>query len=259
MLRVGCVVILMLLIGIPAISARFMPWWGTVLVILGEAVLVAFVAPKLAGWAFKRVALGLFMTKSRVLRGATVQVHRVELTAAPQREPASAPAPVTGPEPTRDVPADDEDGAPAGIVEDGAAEDAAADDDESSGGVPRHHVLVDFTITPRLGASRMQFYDPSELLLVPFDAPIDMNEREDPTTSDRAAGVERVWLVDEQGNETKDFDKITGAARLRAVFACPPGLGGRVKFRYYFEGFGDLVLPAPPPGATATGAPGLAG
>ena len=38
-------------------------------------------------------------------------------------------------------------------------------------------------------------------------------------------------------------DKYTGPTRLRIVFACPPTLMGRVKFRYYFETFGDLVLP----------------
>jgi hypothetical protein len=50
-------------------------------------------------------------------------------------------------------------------------------------------------------------------------------------------------MVDEAGAEHEVEDKLTGPARLRAVFACPDALRGRVKFRYYFEAFGDLTLP----------------
>jgi hypothetical protein len=87
----------------------------------------------------------------------------------------------------------------------------------------------------------MQFYEPDELLLVPFDAKTDM--RTDPTADDSAGTIRKCAVIDENGNETEDFDKITGRNRIRAIFKCPATLVGRAKLRYYFENFGDVMLP----------------
>ncbi|HEY7090311.1 MAG TPA: hypothetical protein VH518_19600 [Tepidisphaeraceae bacterium] len=218
MVRVGCLVALVLLIGIPVTASRYLPWWGTSLVILGQAALLLFAAPKLVSYGIKRFALGLFMTKSKVLRGAQVHVHSVAPTQKPVRKPE--------PEPSEQ-----------GDVETSSQVPAVAE-------APDHnrYVLVDFTLTPRAGSSRMTHWEPDELLLVPFDLKIAMDE--DPTADERAATPSHVGLVDATGSEITDFDKISGTAHLRAAFKCPPGLSGRVKFRYYFESFGDLLLPA---------------
>ena len=87
----------------------------------------------------------------------------------------------------------------------------------------------------------MQFYDPSELLLVPLDAKVNFDD--DPTTG--GANVLQLHLIDDAGVPQEVEDKITGPAHLRVVFSCPPDLRGRVKFRYYFEAFGDFALPEP--------------
>jgi hypothetical protein len=232
MLRIGCLFLLLLLIGIPAVSSRYMPWWGTVLVVLGEAVLLLFLGPKLAGFAIRRFALGLFMTKSKVLRGATVNVHSVEPAARPAGHAAGANADEADPDSTAD---DDDD-------EEREDADAGVEKDEDS---PSYHVLVDFTITPKRGLSVMQYYDPSELMLAPFDHKVTFDE--DPSDDDAGlASVQQLRLVGESGAETDDFDKITGPAHLRVIFACPLSLTGRAKFRYYFETFGDLMVPPPP-------------
>ena len=232
MFRIGCLFLLLLLIGIPAVSARYMPWWGTVLVVLGEAVLLLALGPKLAGFAIRRFALGLFMTKSKVLRDATVNVHRVEPTERPARRAHDAGEGADGD-------ADDE--------QEEHEPEAEDEDDDDADNKPVHYVLVDFTLTPKPGLSVMQFYDPSELMLAPSDHKVTFEE--DPTDDDAGlASVERLCLVDESGAETEDFDKITGPAHLRVVFECPQSLTGRAKFRYYFETFGELMLP-PPGGA----------
>jgi len=46
-----------------------------------------------------------------------------------------------------------------------------------------------------------------------------------------------------EADELIEVDKVVGPTRLTIVFACPPQLRGRAKFRYYFETFGDLVVP----------------
>jgi hypothetical protein len=231
MFRIGCLFLVLLLIGIPAVSARYMPWWGTVLVVLGEGLLLLFLGPKLAGFAIRRFALGVFMTKSKVLRDATVSVHRVEPTERPARRAADD---------------DDDDGNEGEDDEDDTEPDEEEsepdDEDDDADDKPVHYVLVDFTLTPKPGLSVMQFYDPSELMLAPFDHKVTFEE--DPTDDDAGlASVERLWLVNESGAETEDFDKITGPAHLRVVFECPQTLTGRAKFRYYFETFGEMTLP----------------
>src|SRR6185369_11909738 len=204
-------------IGIPAVSAKFLPVWGVLLVVVGEAAVLIVGGPRLIKYGVKRFLLGMFQTKSRVLRGAGVHVHRVEATVKPdEREP------------------------PATLLPEASPDGEAEPDDQQE---PDHdnYVLVDFTLSPRPGQSRMQHYEPSELMLVPFDYKVKIDE--DPTSSTDAANCYQIRLIDESGGETEDFSKITGPAHLRAVFACPPTLRGRVKFQYYFETFGDLLLP----------------
>ena len=82
-LRLGCLLVLLVLIVPPIVAAQFLPWWGVVLFTIGEVMLLAIVGPKLAGWAFKRFLLGLMGMKSRVLRGAQVEVHDVRRSARP--------------------------------------------------------------------------------------------------------------------------------------------------------------------------------
>ena len=226
MLRIGCLLALLVLIGIPLLAGQYLPWWGTLLVVVGEIALLVLAGPKLFTYAVKRFAIGLFMTKSKVLRGATVVVHRVEPAEArqPSVENADAPADVAE---TSDAEQDED--------------DEPGEDDESRDG-PRRYVLVDFTVTPQPGQSRMQFYDPSELMLVPFDLKVSPDPDSEPDDAN-SASVDRLTLVNPDGTEVTDFDKLTGPAHLRIVFACPPPLSGRVKFRYYFETFGDLTLP----------------
>jgi hypothetical protein len=211
MFKLGCLVMLFVLIGLPVLAGRFLPWWGTCLVILGEGLLLVFVAPRLIAIAIERVAVGLFRTKSAVLKAARVRVHCVEPTSEPT------------------------DGESDEIQTDGSAEQGPLDDQPT---LPMRYVLIDFTLTPAPGASRMTHWEPRELMLVPFDLGNDIKEDDN-----RSASVARMTIVDEAGDSTEEFDKISGAARFKAVFACPPALTGRVKFRYYFEGLGDVQLP----------------
>jgi hypothetical protein len=209
MFRYGCLLSVIVLIGLPVLASRFLPWWGTCLVIIGEGIGLVVVAPKLVAFGIKRFAVGLFKTKSQVLKGAAVHIHNVELTEKPVDETGALPDQTDDEEPGDSEPADDV-----------------------------RYVLIDFTLTPMPGGSKMTHWEPDELMLVPFDLPNDAKEDDH-----LSASIVRMKMIDEIGNESEDFDKIVGPGRFKAVFACPNALRGRVKLRYYFEGFGDVVLP----------------
>jgi hypothetical protein len=66
----GFVAILAVALGL---AARFLPWWGVPLVLLG----IVLVGKYAAGALVKRLALGLIQAKSRALRGASVKVRSV--------------------------------------------------------------------------------------------------------------------------------------------------------------------------------------
>jgi hypothetical protein len=247
MLRIGCLIVLAVLIAIPVIAARFLPGWGVLLVVLAEAAALLYGTPKLIGFAAKRLAIGLFMTKSKVLRGAAVHVHDVRPTRKPisKATPALATDEVTEPTgaspPAQDDAAEAEPPANAQTAERPAVATVTVTATATAATAAERYVLVDFALTPSPGSSKMRFYEPSELLLVPIDAKIRMNE--DPTSDGQSASVSDIKVVDGAGNEQDGFDKYDQPLRFRATFACPPTLRGRVKFRYYFESFGDLLLP----------------
>ena len=240
MFRLGCAAILVLMFAIPAIAAHYLPWWGVILVLIAEVFVLLRAGPALIKYGAKRVFLRLFLTKSRVLKGAKVEVHDVRLTDRPvRRRQLDAQAQASG-ERREEITAADGTivTTPVGPETGENAEDDGESDEETK---KNRYVLVDFALTPKPGGGVMQFYDPGELLLVPFNARISLTE--DPTADGVSASAHDLTLINESGAETKDFDKLTGSSHLRVTFQCPQSLRGRVKFRYYFEAFGDLTLP----------------
>jgi hypothetical protein len=240
MLRLGCAAILVLMFAIPAVAAHYLPWWGVILVLIGQVFVLLRAGPALIKYGAKRVFMRLFLTKSRVLKGAKVEVHEVRLTARPaRRRQLDSQAQAAG-EQREEITAADGTivTTPVGSETEPDADEDGEPDEETKN---NRYVLIDFTITPPPASGQMQFYDPSELLLVPFNSRI--SPTEDPAADGVSASAHDLTLIDESGGATKDFDKLTGPSHLRVTFQCPQSLRGRVKFRYYFEAFGDLTLP----------------
>src|SRR4051812_25894946 len=52
--------LLVLLIAGPIIAAHFLPWWGTLLLVVAELAFLVFAVPKLIKWGFKGVLMGIF-------------------------------------------------------------------------------------------------------------------------------------------------------------------------------------------------------
>jgi len=226
-IKIGCLALVGVLIAIPAIAARFLPWWGTLLVIFAEVTLLVVGGPKLMVFGFKQFAVRLIGRKSRALRGAQVRVHRIE--------PAGKPASLTRDDSAETEGDDDDDDEDKDVSGEGARGPSEPEEPYD-----RRYVLVEFTITPQGGPAATESYEASQLKLVPFDAYVGLTEK---STSGSEARVVEQWLIDEAGNATRDFDDLTGPARLRTVFACPPTVHGRAKFQYYFEAFGDVMVP----------------
>lgn len=125
-------------------------------------------------------------------------------------------------------------------VERAEAPAAAPDDeDEATAGEPREHYRVDVTVTPRPPTGAFSLWAPSELVLVGPDA------RAEEPEADETAGEVRAVDVEQEGRFEPDGGmKYGGPQRLRLLVAVPPEQR-RLRFRYYFEVFGDVALPAP--------------
>ena len=206
---------------IPVIAAHYVPGWAVLLIIAGEIAGIRYLIPKLIKYGIGRIVDSMITVRSQVLRGAGVHVHRVELTSVPDGDGERR------------------------LIEHGQSIESSTGEATLVGAIPadERYVLVDFTLTPRHGAGdgRKSYYDPLDLLLVPFDSASSgsIANADDDAIS---AHVQRVVQLLKTGVEV-EVRELSGKARLRATFALPPTLSGRVKFRYHSEAFGDFLLP----------------
>jgi hypothetical protein len=208
----------------------YLDWWQAILVSAGTFAALVLAGRFLVKMTFGRMvdragdlARGLMETKSRVLRGASVDVHTIR--------PAAVPAGVIEwAETVREE----------GNAEERAEARAAVED-------PAWY-RFEVTIFPDPNQpTGMTHWDVDDLRLVPVDAkPIDQTEDEEEGPEFELHDVR----VIEHGQEVQPGDgKLHGPRRLRFVAGLPKDVR-QVKFQYYFEQFGPFAV-AP------TGLPGL--
>lgn len=236
MLRLGCLLVFMLIGAAIALSTKYLPWWGTLLVILGSGIFLVVLLPRLISRGAIGMVKRMIEEKSRVLRDASVTVHEMAWVDPP------LPPVVEESEVAEEDEWNDE--------EEEEAEDHFADI-ELLDSMPHLRMVV--TIKPAAQSGEMSYYEPSDLTMVPFDKPTDLESMEnqnDDSDSDEddltpnAPVLRLTELATDEGGWTDDFDKVLGEHKLRLLFAMPPKLGGRLKFQYYLEGIGDFILPA---------------
>ena len=159
-------------------------------------------------WVLKRTVVGLFTApfrmKGAVLKGAAAEVHSVVPTARPALE----------------VGAEESNG--------GAA--AAA----------RRYFWLDVTVRPTGRSEGFQHWEPGELQLVRPESRLDPHEADE---GEDACEVKRLEVQQEGSFQEDEGWKLPGPQRLRLLLAVQPGVTG-LKFRYYFEEFGEVHLPA---------------
>ncbi len=101
----------------------------------------------------------------------------------------------------------------------------------------KEYFWLDVTITPQPARGAFGMWEPGELVLV------DAASRPQDVDSN-SAGVLRDLEVFRDGAFTKDEGfKYAGPQRLKMRVGVEPGYS-RLKFRYYFELFGEVRLPA---------------
>lgn len=212
--------VLAAIIAIPVVASHYVPWWGTMLVILAELVFLRYALFRILGMMFAIfVSVGL-RVGTLYMRGARVQVHSV--TDVPKPDPSLLPRRNSGS-------ADHE-------------EDEAATPEPDAEGT--RYVKVDCTITPTGNAAAPAPYFEagaftlsSEGFALPKFPPTDDPAKTGEIFSAAVVrdGVSQLVPLDER------FD---GSQRLELVFKCPPTLQGRVKLKFIVLKLSEIVIPA---------------
>ncbi len=208
-------IILLFMVALVAVlvaAVRYLPWWGILLALAGKA-LALYLGFK---YAFQRILTSLLMipfkAKGGVLKGATTVVHAIEAAEAPPSR--------------RDDSHEDE-------------ELNSEVDSPQTPALPRTYYRLDVTITPRPPTGRgFQFWEPGDLMLIPANTKVTFESDDDDT-----AEVAEVELFQDGQFGPNEGTKYFGPQRLRILFGLAPGAPGRLKFRYYFETFGEFPMP----------------
>jgi len=204
--------VIVALVALAVAAVRYLPWWGIALALVGVYLAVRFGLKLVVLRVLQSAFMIPFKAKGAVLRGALAEVHAVE----PARPPAEHVA-------------EDEVAVAVGNADAGANLPQVL--------VPRDYYRVDVTITPRATGGPFVLWEPGELMLIPADAKAGLHDPDD------GSPVEDVRVIagDRSGDESDG--KYQGPLRVHLLFGLRPG-GARVyKFRYYFESFGEVVLP----------------
>ena len=128
---------------------------------------------------------------------------------------------------------------------------AKPEDGEDEEAANRRYFVLDVTIKPIARTGRgFQLWEPGELQLVSLDA-----KAEDTDADGDLCKIKRIEIESEGGGFLPDEGmKYGGPQRLRLTLSVAPE-ARQFQFRYYFELFGSMSLPAPE--SQATGARGL--
>lgn len=208
----------------------YLEWWQAILASLVTFLLMVFAAKLLIKTALGRLgdlAKEMFRTKSRVLAGATIEVHSVRATEMPTEVAEQL---------KEEAEFEDED-------EEAEAkkyrEDVEAQLRDSS------WYEVELTIIPKPDPSGpMDHWDIDDLRLVPADAPEEDpfadDESDDDDESEEFPLYEVRVIYAGQARELEE-SKFVGPNRIRFIVGCPRTIS-ELKFRYYFEHFGRIRL-----------------
>jgi hypothetical protein len=202
--------ILLIVLILLILAFKFLPWY----VLVGLAVALVVGAPLVGRWLLFRLLMTPFRAKGAVLRGATVTVRAFE--------PARGPTPAERRALAYERQDDEDEG-----FRNGEREESP---------IPRRYYRLVVTITPRPKVGGFQHWEPGELRLVlPWTRPMKAD-------ADGACKVEEVE-IEENGVFQKDEGfKLHGEQTLRLRLGVRPGVE-RLVFQYYFEKFGDVILP----------------
>ena len=156
----------------------------------------------------KKLLVMPFKMKGAVLRNATAQIHSITVVDASAAKSAS-----------------DTDG------------ESESNSDDSGA---RNFYQLDVMIVPQEAAGKFTLWEPGDLSLMRPESGVGVDDE----TDDGACSIHNLHV--EEDGQFKPYEgmKYPGPQRLRMVLAVQPGVAA-LKFRYYFEAFGEVRLPAP--------------
>lgn len=161
-------------------------------------------------WLLKRALVGVFTApfkmKGAVLKGAAAEVHSVVPTDMP------------------------------------ASEVGAEETNGGGAAATRRFFWLDVTVRPTGRSEGFQHWEPGELQLVKPESRLNPHDS-DADEGEDACEVRRLEVQHEGTFQEDEGWKFPGPQRLRLLLAVQPGVSG-LKFRYYFEEFGEVRLPA---------------
>ncbi len=205
-------IVLVIVGALLVLAIRFLPWWASVLVVVGLGLGIRFGA----GFVLRRVLTLPFKAKGKVLSGATVDLHAIE------------PAPV----PAVSFEGDEDEEMKAHLLEEQAENEAL------------HWYFIDMTITPTQASAAFGSWEPGELMFVSLDAkPQAIEEDEGSKLEDYQILIDGVFQEDEVG-------KQEGPQRVKFHVGLPQAMH-QIQLRYYFELFGNVQVPYLPESTTA--------
>jgi hypothetical protein len=229
MMRLILLVVIVAVLVLGTLAVRHLQWWALALIFLG-LILVGKFAIK---WLLKRMFIVPFKMKGAVLRNAFARVNSVATTNPPVK-PAGESEDASG-----DA---DEDTAEKDSIDDDALKKDEEDEEEEDK-VPRSYYVIDVTITPRQPTGKFTHWEPGELVLTRTDLEIDPNT---PDFDDDTCRVEEIKVEQDGAFREDEAGKYEGPQRLQITVGVREGVQ-KLRFQYYFEQFGEVVLPVSAP------------
>ena len=238
------------MMALAVVIIKLLPWWASLLIGTFAVLGLFFGVPAL----LKMAIIAPFKAKSAVLRDAQITVHSLEPAPTPTEETLRQ---CYDYDPDGDDEPDErnvdwfEDEDPAEVRERmaGRADEEDREDETSEREEMERHLAeclalnwyyLDVTIEPQPAIGHFTHWEPSELQLVSPTTVTDDWEDDDENTS---LCEILSYQIDENGQFVEDETwKHEGTRRLKMYMGVKPGTD-KLKFRYYFEGFGEVDVP----------------
>jgi len=239
-------VALIVFIIITVAAFVYLQWWQALIVIVAMIFAMAFGLKLIIRSFLSNIGKAMiagFEIKAKVLRGATAEVHSVE--AAPVPPPRVI-------EQAKDVDDEDDD-----EDEDEEEDEADSEDEDEEEERDLNYYRIDVTIRPGAQEGPMTHWDVSDLCVADFKAPPVTFSPDGDDNAGEGFHFHDVQIFEDGQLHPDEEGKYQGEQRLNILVGVPPGLR-ELKFRYYTEQFGRIVLPPPYPREPGAGQPVLA-
>jgi hypothetical protein len=227
------------IIALPVVTAPYVPWWGTLAIILGELIFLRYTLFKIIRFMFAMFVFVGLRFGAKGMRGAKVDFHSV--TVVPEPGPDLIVKRESG---SIDEDEEDDDAGEEGEeLDENNREDDGADEADAP---DVRYVRVDCTVTPSAKSQAsnwpLKHYEAGAFTLSSkaFTWPT-FPPQDDET---RTGTIVAAALLNGDGMTPIPLDRhLLGSQRLALYFKCPATLQGRAKLKFLVLPLASLDLP----------------